>query len=365
MKKLTAGIIGMGGMGKRYHFPALKKHPDISKILICDSNPPAVIQAGMDLGIGKTCQFTDADKMLEEGVDIVTIATPNNEHAPLAIKALKAGAHVFVEKPPAINAAQTKEMVSVAAAQDRLISVDCNNRKRQEVEAFLLGTNLGHIAMAQAGWIRFTGIPGARTWFTNKKMAGGGALIDLGIHMMDLVLKKMGYPKPVATSATWSHAFKNDPGYYGPWGAPGPKDNPFDVETAVQGIIIFEGGTSVLIRFSWAENIRHEDVYCKIQGVVAGVDIGRVFDIDGIDATAHDHCTTITVQKGQPYKTNWSGIPDQEMGRTKMVKAFVDAVVTGKPDPLLPTPEEMVRMMEIVDGIYISCETGETYTFPV
>ena len=135
---------------------------------------------------------------------MISIATPTALHAPVALAALAAGVHVLSEKPLAESVERAAAMVAAAKANDRVLDVSFNHRRRGDVKMLKKVIDdglLGEIYYAKAGWLRRSGIPGLGTWFTQKSLAGGGPLMDIGVHMLDMALHLMGEPTAEAVSA--------------------------------------------------------------------------------------------------------------------------------------------------------------------
>ena len=224
-------------------------------VAICDVNEVAAGNAAAGLNVENV--FSDVSDMLQKlpELDAVSVITPNRFHKPLAIQLLQAGKHVFCEKPPALNAAEVAEMKDVAENQSKVLMFDFNNRARPESYALMDYINSGDVGMinsAQAKWIRRTGIPGFGGWFTNKKLSGGGPVIDL-LHMLDLALFYMGYPDPQHVLAQTFNDFIENKSFKGPWGIPDVADGVTDVESAAHGFIRFTTGQVLSYQVSWAE----------------------------------------------------------------------------------------------------------------
>ncbi|MGD1979364.1 MAG: Gfo/Idh/MocA family oxidoreductase, partial [Akkermansiaceae bacterium] len=225
------GVIGAGGMLQYHHAGFVKAGAEV--VAVCDMSSEAAEAAATKYDVSKT--FTDVAQMLADpAIDAVSIIVPNKFHAPLAIQCLEAGKHVFCEKPPALNATEVKEMIATAEKAGKTLMFNFNNRARPEsvdlmsrIEAGEIGT----INSAQSKWIRRTGIPGFGGWFTTKDLAGGGATIDL-LHMIDLALYFMGYPRPTNVLGQTFDTFMGDSRFKGPWGIPDRADGVTDVEAA-------------------------------------------------------------------------------------------------------------------------------------
>ncbi len=350
------GIIGAGGM-LQYHAPGFQAGGG-EIVAICDMNEQAAKKAAKAYGISRV--FADSRKMLDDlsDLDAISIITPNRTHKPLAIQALQAGKHVFCEKPPALNAQEVLEMKQAAEEAGKTLMFNFNNRARPEsyaMRSYLEGGDVGRINSAQAKWIRRTGIPGFGGWFTNRAQSGGGPLIDL-LHMIDLALFYMGYPKPSHVLAQTFDDFIRDKGFKGPWGIPDVADGVTDVESAAHGFVRFDTGQVLSFQVSWAEMNKREEVSVTFQGSKAGGMVRRFFGRDGIDATAQDDCELYLQEHGRSVNRSIVVEECEDMGRIRSAQNFVLSL-EGKEAPL-NVPEEALALMKIIDATYESARTG-------
>ncbi|MEM7313405.1 MAG: Gfo/Idh/MocA family oxidoreductase [Planctomycetota bacterium] len=349
------GIIGAGGMVD-YHIKGFKA-AGAEIAAIADLNKDAAQKVADDNGIGTV--FGDVAEMLSTAdIDAVSVIVPNKFHAPLAIQALEAGKHVFCEKPPALNAAEVEEMVAAQHAAGKQLMFNFNNRARPESYAMMdaiKSGKVGKINSAQAKWIRRTGIPGFGGWFTTKALSGGGPLIDL-LHMLDLSLFFMDYPKPTHVLATTYDDFITDKGFKGPWGIPDVADGTTDVEAAAHGFISFEGGQAVSFQISWAEMVKREEVSVNFQGTKAGGKVERLFGTDGLDDTAIDTCELYVQEDGKSVNQTIEVEECEDMGRIRSAQNFI-LTIEGKEEPL-NTPDQALSLMKIIDAAYASAASG-------
>jgi len=353
--KIKAGIIG-AGIGK-YHIEGYQAHSGAEVVALCDVNEQALTEVADDFGIPNT--FTDHKEMLKMDLDCVSVCVPNALHRPLAVDCLKAGKHVLTEKPLAPNAREGQKMVDAAKAAGKTLMIQFNNRYRPEAQLlkkYVDGGELGDLYFARCGWIRRNGIPGWGGWFTSKEMAGGGPLIDLAVHMLDLTMWLMGNPEPEVCMASTYSVFGPQMEALGPWGTPNTKGK-FDVEDMAVGMIKFAGGQTIMLEASWASRIRQEFVYSTMCGSKAGASLERVFDFDGDDDTAVDTLELYTQENGVPVNRELIVEPDPAMGRVAAVMHFVDCLKSGK-EPVSPGTDGL-RIMKILDAMYKSAETGK------
>jgi predicted dehydrogenase len=358
---LKVGIIGAGWMVK-YHAEGFRK-AGAEIVAVADPLLGAAESAAKQWNIAKT--FDSVDRMLAEApeLDAVSIIVPNKFHAPLAIQCLKAGKHVFCEKPPGLNADEVAEMIEVGKASGKTLMFNFNNRARPESQAmkkYVDDGTVGTINSAQAKWIRRTGIPGFGGWFTTKAMSGGGATIDL-LHMIDLALYLMGYPEPSHVLANTFDTHINDPGFKGPWGIPDREGGTTDVECAAHGFVRFKTGQVLSLQVSWAEMVKREEVSVVFQGTKAGGKVERLFGRDGLDNTAIDTCELYVQENGNSVNRTIVTEECEDMGRIGSASNFIHTI-NGNAEPF-NTPDQAHKLMWIIDALYESAKTGNPVSY--
>lgn len=347
-KKLRYGLIGCGGCGVYKHLSSYAKYTDDVELFgVYDFDPAKAKAAAEKFDVPRV--FDSYQAMLaEKALDVVSVVTPNALHAPIAIAALRAGKHVHVEKPIALNAAEAQAIVEAKRASGKQVMVALNNRfteVSQFAKRLIDEGQLGEVYHARCGWRRRRGIPGKGGWFTTRALSGGGPVIDLGVHFFDLTLFFMGYPAPTAVSASTYCKFGNAPvskKAQGTFAAANAKGT-MDVEDFAAGFAKFDNGASVAFEFSWASNIEKETNYFELLGTKAGMSMynGEL----KIFSEAGGELVDIL-----PHVTNTSGWGENE------TRHFIDCIRKNR-EPLAP-PEEAVKMMQIIDAIYTSSESG-------
>ncbi len=220
-QEYRVAVIGAGSIAKYSHVPGFQRLDDCEVVAICDTFESRARQLADELGVAQT--FGNYETMLAEvKPDIVVVATPNVFHTPMSIAALEAGAHVLCEKPVALTYADAAEMFATAAARKLVLTVGTHFRftgAMQAAKAHVNGGFFGKIYAARTVWNRRNGIPGYGSWFTNRDLAGGGSLLDLGVHTLDRALYLMGYPKPVTASGVTFAEFGPRGMGIGGWGS--------------------------------------------------------------------------------------------------------------------------------------------------
>lgn len=349
MARVRLGFIGVGGIATWAHLPALKKLADQAELAACaDVNRERAESVAREYGFGKA--YDSAAAMLAAGgLDAVFVCTPNRFHAESAIAALRAGVHVFCEKPPAMNAEEAQAMAEAASLAGKVLTFGLNYRFEPAAQAamrFAEGGAFGQIYSGRVTAIRRRGIP---SWgvFTNKELQGGGPLIDIGVHMLDTALWLMGYPEPdTVLGATYAEIGKRPPGP-APWG-PWDHEN-FTVEDLATAMIRFKNGASLLLETSFAANIGPmEEHGVRLQGSQGGLSLFP------FKAFTEMHGTLVDIAPA------W--LPDGgESTYYHQAVHFLQAV-RGEVAPLV-TPQQAIRLSQVIDGIYRSAETGRAEPF--
>lgn len=354
---VKVGIIGAGGM-VRYHVDGFRK-AGAEILAIADVNEAAAKKTAAAFDVPQAFGSVEAMFQALPELDAISVIVPNKFHAPLAIQALKAGKHVFCEKPPALSASEVEEMIAAEKEAGKLLMFNFNNRTRPEsfaMKQYVDDGVVGTINTAQAKWIRRTGIPGFGGWFTNKSLAGGGPLIDL-LHMADLAMHLMGYPEPAHVLGRTYSDFIDDKNFKGPWGLPDNAQGVNDVEAAAHGFITFKSGQALSLQVSWAEMVKREEVSVVFQGTKAGGKIERLFGIDGLDETSIDSCELYVQENGNSVNRSIVTEACEDMGRSRSAANFILAI-EDKEAPV-NNSEQALKLMKVVDAIYESANSGK------
>ncbi|ROQ36490.1 putative dehydrogenase [Frondihabitans sp. PhB188] len=273
--ELRVGVVGLGFAGTT-HLDAYTALPGARVVALAGQEAGRLAELAETRGVEAT--YADwQDLVARDDLDIVSIGVPNDLHHPIAMAALESGKHVFCEKPLATTGDLAAEMVAAARAADRVLEVAYNHRRRADVQ-FLrreLDENpIGRVYHARASWLRRSGVPGIDSWFTSKAAAGGGPLIDLGSHVLDIALYLMGEPTVTAVSAVayneLGRAGRGGSTRGGPVSARG--GHAFDVEDFANALLRFADGSSLQLQASWASYSKaHEDIEVELLGAEGGV----------------------------------------------------------------------------------------------
>lgn len=358
---LKVGIVGYGGIAQNAHTPAWLKLKDSAAVAaVCDINKDRFEQAKKLLSPGVKC-YTDYREMIEkEKPDIVDICTPNYLHSPISVFGLQSGSNVLCEKPDSVSVADVVKMQEAEKASGKKLMVIRNNRyamTSQYLKHIAASGEAGEIYTGRCGWIRKRGIPGKGGWFTTKEQSGGGPLIDLGVHMIDLAIYLMGNPNAVSVSGCTYMKFADSEdeadSVHAKFGE-AKEGGTFDVEDLAIGFIKFDNGASLQIEFSWASNIKKETNFVELRGTKKGLEWrNNVINVyDGAKSKKLDGAKHLL--KAKQYD---SGLVRTFDGHKANIAHFVDVINKGV-EPVYKI-EQGVNMIKILTGVYESAETGK------
>jgi predicted dehydrogenase len=245
-EQIRAGIIGGGWPGGQ-HAIGYKEAGGFRIVAVADLIPERRRHITSKFNPSAR-EYNEAHELIKDReVDVVSVCLPTHLHAPITLAALKAGKHVVCEKPPAMNAAEARKIEKAAAKAGRVVVYGVQRRfggAEQAAKQAITKGYAGDVYHARASMMRTRGIPIGTGWFIEKSKSGGGALIDLGVHVLDLAWYLLGQPKPLSIFGVTQQKFRDTIG----------PDRVMDVEDAAFGMVRFEGGKSLEIGTSWAMN---------------------------------------------------------------------------------------------------------------
>jgi predicted dehydrogenase len=358
-KKLRYGLIGCGGIAAAKHLPALQKLPDVEISAFCDIVPERAEKANQDYSEGRGQVFTDYRELLKEDLDAVCVLTPNISHAPISIDALRAGKHVLCEKPMAKSYAEARAMLDARDKSGKLLTIGYQNRYRPD-SLFLKeecdnGT-LGDIYFAKATALRRRAVP---TWgvFLDEEKQGGGPLIDIGTHALDLTLFMMNNYEPAYAVGTVYHKLNKDKRTGNAWGDWDPKK--FIVEDSAFGFVVMKNGATIILQSSWALNTTEvREAVTTLSGTKAGADMPQAggLTINGVK-NGRQYVLTPDLGVGGVAFYDGAAVKDSDLEAQTFAKA-----IQGK-GKLYVQPEEAAVVTRILEGIYNSAKTGKPHYF--
>lgn len=253
VRPLRVGVVGLGFAGET-HLKCYLQLPNVEVVAIADPNTQRLSSVGTTYMVPNL--YARYEEMIARpDIDAVSVCTPNHLHAPVAIMALERRKHVLCEKPLARTGAEATAIVRAAKSAQRVLQVAFNHRARgdaQTLKRYVEAGSLGRIYHTKASWMRRSGIPGMGGWFTSREMAGGGPLIDLGVHVLDMALFLLGEPVVVSvTAATYAELGPRGRGSRNSAPLPG-ESGPFEVEDLATAFVRLADGGTLLLEASWA-----------------------------------------------------------------------------------------------------------------
>lgn len=368
MGKIRVGIVGCGGIASLKHFPALEKQKArIELVAFCDLMEERAKGAAAQYGDPGAKVYTDYRELVANpAIDTVHVLTPNVSHAEITVAALLGGKHVLCEKPMAASSADAQKMLDAAKKSGKKLTIGYQNRFRNDTQVLYKACRagqLGDIYFAKAHATRRKGVP---TWgvFPDKSKQGGGPLIDLATHSLDIALWTMDNYKPKAVLGSVFQKLKDNPegNLFGPW-----DPAKYEVEDSAFGLVKMENGATIFVEASWALNIlKGKEGQVTLSGTKAGADMvgeGAAAPTSAVKGTGR--IVFNTAQNGQlvdivPFEMGGPGPADfggavYRVGDAE-ADAWFDAIINDT-EPYV-RPEQAFVVTQILEAIYQSAEQG-------
>ncbi|MEV8505693.1 Gfo/Idh/MocA family oxidoreductase [Actinoplanes sp. NPDC051475] len=289
-------LIGLGWSGREIWLPRVLARDDYEVVAAVDPDPAR--RKAFTAATGRPA-FAEVDGTLAADADLALVAVPNHLHAPIARSLLERGLATFVEKPVCLS---TSEANALAAAERKgagpLLAGSASRYRGDVVELAKLVPGLGRLRNVDLAWERARGVPQARGWFTNRAQAGGGVLVDLGWHLLDVLEEIVGPVSFDQVTATASDDHVNDPRWSAAWrhDLPAP-DIQVDVEDTVRGFLVADTGLSVGLRASWAtHSATHDVTTIRVEGSEGTATLRTTF---GFSPNREPRPRIVTVRRGQ------------------------------------------------------------------
>lgn len=350
MNILNIGIIGTGNIAE-IHIESYLKNPQTNLYALCDINEERLNEMGEKYGIPAERRFTSrADMLSLPELDAVSVCTWNAAHAVCTIDALQAGKHVLCEKPMATSAEEAREMLQAAKKSGKLLMIGFVRRYGDDckiLQDFINNDFFGELYYAKASYLRRYGNP--EGWFSNKSYSAGGPLIDLGVHVIDLVRYLADRPKPVSVyGATFRkledrNGIKDSKAYV----AASAKymEHVFDVEDLATAMIRFDNGLVLSVEASFTLNLKEDKGEVELFGTKAGAKLGSELELFN---ETNGYMTNMTLASKEAF--TFGDMFAHEIAH------FTDCILHDV--PCKSPAEDGVEMMRILDAIYESAATG-------
>lgn len=250
-KPVRIGLVGAGAVAQVAHIPAYRRLRSIELIGICDNEAPKLRALRERTGVHHA--VSDLDELLAiDELDAVDICLPNHLHADTVVRALEAGKHVLCEKPLALTPEEVDRILAAREASGKVVLVGMNNRYRDDsiaLKRFVDDGALGEVFHVRAAWRKRREPIRTGAWHYRADTSGGGVMMDLGIHLLDLALWFTGYPRVERVSASfWCH-------------------NPeIEVEDSAAVVARCEDGLVISIETSWHLLTQDEEEEVRLHG---------------------------------------------------------------------------------------------------
>jgi predicted dehydrogenase len=357
-KKVKVAIIGCGGIANGKHMPGLAKLESVEMVAFCDIVRSRAEEAAEKYGVADARVYEDYRELLEkENLDAVHVCTPNNSHAEISIAAMEAGCHVMCEKPMAKTAAEAREMVAAAKRTGKKLAIGYQSRYRPDSEYLKQACergDLGEIYLAKARALRRRAVP---TWgvFLDAEKQGGGPLIDIGTHALDLTLWMMDNYRPKYVVGTVYHKLnkrKNAANAWGPW-----DPEKFQVEDSAFGFVVMEDGATIILESSWALNTLFVgEARTILHGTEGGADMEDGLRINGEE---FGKLYTKKPELDSGGVAFYDGTRETEGDRE--ARLWIESILNDIEPRVLP--EQAAVVTEILEAIYVSAREGKPVYF--
>ena len=371
MEKLKIGIIGCGFIANGKHLPSIARFDDVEVVAFCDLIQERADKSAKDFGGPDAMVTLDYKEVLaRKDIDVIHVCTPNSSHAEISIAAMESGKHVMCEKPMAKTAAEAKAMLDASKKTGMKLTIGYQNRFRDDslfMKSLCDSGDLGEVYMGKAFATRRRGVP---TWgvFMDKEKQGGGPLIDLGTHALDLTLWMMDNYKPVSVlGSTFNKIGKmgSPANSMGPW-----DPDEYEVEDSAFGLVKFEDGSTVFLEASWAINmIVSNEAMTMLCGTKGGADMfppsGPIVRTAEFQSAPEYHVRYNGEKNGKLFVQNYAmgepfiggGDKEQFAGGTREFEAWLNAIRNDA--ELVVKPEQAYTVTRILEAIYDSAASGK------
>jgi predicted dehydrogenase len=331
-QSLRVGIIGCGWPGAA-HAKGYAEAGGYKVVAVADLIPARRKQLLQSTGATK--EFASADDLVaDKEIDVVSVCLPNHLHAPVTIAALKSGKHVCCEKPPTINANEAKKIESAATKSGKTVLYGFQRRfggAELASKAAIDKGYAGEIYHARTSWMRTRGVPQGTGWYADKSKSGGGALIDLGSHLLDLAWSLMGSPAPKTVFAIAHNRFVKE------------------IDDLASAIVTFEGNKTLELSTSWSINQppQQQGMLCRLHGDKAAVDV-----YTSTGAVIHRNFDAKGQSSATPLK------PPRVVGHAALFRHFKQCIA-GETQPQIGAAQGVI-LMRLIDAIYKSAASGKS-----
>lgn len=351
---IKVGVIGCGGIANGKHLPSLAKIQEVSMVAFCDIDKIKAESAATRYGDENATVYEDYIELLkDDAIEVIHVCTPNNTHQEITVAALNASKHVMCEKPMAKTSEEAQLMIDAAVHNNKKLTIGYQNRFRADSQYLRKVTqrgDLGDIYFSKAHAIRRRAVP---TWgvFLDEEKQGGGPLIDIGTHALDLTLWMMDNYEPESVMGSTFHKLGKQADAANAWGSWDP--NKFTVEDSAFGFIKMKNGATIILESSWALNsLDVDEAKCSLSGTDGGADMKNGLRIHGEDLKTL-YTSEIELENAGVDFYEGEKIDEAE----EEARAWINSI-TQDIEPVVK-PKEAFVVTQILEAIYESAKTGK------
>ncbi|MGP0638617.1 Gfo/Idh/MocA family protein [Staphylococcus xylosus] len=351
---IKVGVIGCGGIANGKHLPSLAKIQEVSMVAFCDIDKIKAESAATRYGDENATVYEDYIELLkDDAIEVIHVCTPNNTHQEITVAALNASKHVMCEKPMAKTSEEAQLMIDSAVHNNKKLTIGYQNRFRADSQYLRKVTqrgDLGDIYFSKAHAIRRRAVP---TWgvFLDEEKQGGGPLIDIGTHALDLTLWMMDNYEPESVMGSTFHKLGKQADAANAWGSWDP--NKFTVEDSAFGFIKMKNGATIILESSWALNsLDVDEAKCSLSGTDGGADMKNGLRIHGEDLKTL-YTSEIELENAGVDFYEGEKIDEAE----EEARAWINSI-TQDLEPVVK-PKEAFVVTQILEAIYESAKTGK------
>ena len=351
---IKVGVIGCGGIANGKHLPSLAKIQEVSMVAFCDIDKIKAESAATRYGDENATVYEDYIELLkDDAIEVIHVCTPNNTHQEITVAALNASKHVMCEKPMAKTSEEAQLMIDAAVHNNKKLTIGYQNRFRADSQYLRKVTqrgDLGEIYFSKAHAIRRRAVP---TWgvFLDEEKQGGGPLIDIGTHALDLTLWMMDNYEPESVMGSTFHKLGKQADAANAWGSWDP--NKFTVEDSAFGFIKMKNGATIILESSWALNsLDVDEAKCSLSGTDGGADMKNGLRIHGEDLKTL-YTSEIELENAGVDFYEGEKIDEAE----EEARAWINSI-TQDIEPVVK-PKEAFVVTQILEAIYESAKTGQ------
>ena len=346
---IRVAVVGLGWAGRSIWLPRLRAHPAFSVVAAVE--PEAVARASAARGESRLTVLAEIDDLEPAEVDLAVVAVPNHLHCALASRLLTKSIPVFLEKPVCLSSAEADQLAAAERDGGAVLLAGSAARYRADVRALqAIAGSLGRLRHVDVGWVRARGVPDAGGWFTQRQFAGGGALVDLGWHLLDTVMPLVGPVGFAQVVGTVSDDFVNRDDARAGWRAGDVMDalGSGDVEDTARGFLIAENGISVALRASWASHEEYDVTLIKLEGSDGTAALRCTFGFS--PNRPGDSVLTLT----RDGETEPIEVPDEPIGNEYLRQLDELAVLLADPAGRGKAVGDAGRTIDVIERLYRS-----------